>query len=204
MNDFKSEALESMGFIGSIDDMFRQYVVSKTGSYTSSERDFWRTYVPSSNDSLNDVKMQALTSLGYTQGSIGDRERLYWRGAVRGPEIVTNGDFSSGSTGWTLGTGWTVAGNQLIATAAEPNTFASTSAVVSGKTYEISIACTSITAGGWKLLLEGGANVVGDQITTGTFRAIILASTTGSLYVWANSLLTATFDNVSVREVIYP
>jgi len=38
-------------------------------------------------------------------------------GSVEGSELVTNGDFSSGSTGWDDLTGWTVTGGQAVADA---------------------------------------------------------------------------------------
>ena len=119
-----------------------------------------------------------------------------------GPNLVANGSFTDG-TGWTLDAGWSIASGQLVATAAAAATSArpTVGVLTAGKSYEIQITCTSLTAGGWKLLMEGGANVYGDIATTGTFTARVQASTTGTIYVWANSPLTATFDNVSVREI---
>jgi hypothetical protein len=119
-----------------------------------------------------------------------------------GPELVANGSFSDG-TGWTFDAGWSIAGGQLVATTAAAGTSARPTAGVltAGKSYEIRISCTSLPVGGWKLLLEGGANVYGDIAATGTFVARVLATSSGTIYVWANSPLTATFDNVSVREI---
>jgi hypothetical protein len=119
-----------------------------------------------------------------------------------GPELVANGGFTDG-TSWTLDAGWSIASGQLVATAAAAGTSARPTAGVltAGKAYEIRVTCTALTAGGWKLLLEGGASAYGDIATTGTFVARVVAGSSGTIYVWANAPLTATFDNVSVREI---
>ncbi|WP_431107603.1 hypothetical protein [Variovorax paradoxus] len=119
-----------------------------------------------------------------------------------GPELIVNGSFSDG-TGWTLSAGWSITGGQLVATAAAADSaaFPTVGVLTAGKSYEIRMACTSVSAGGWKLLLEGGLNVYGDITAAGTFVARVPANTSGAIYIWANSPLTATFDNVSVREI---
>jgi hypothetical protein len=119
-----------------------------------------------------------------------------------GPELVPNGDFSGGATGWTLGAGWSVAAGQLVATAAAQDTFTQSGPVItSGETYLVQIACTAYTSGGWKLLFEGGVNPTGDHTSAGVFTGIATATASGSIYVWANSLLSASFDNISVRKI---
>lgn len=134
----------------------------------------------------------------------GSRVNAGGRYIARGPELVTNGDFSAGATGWEPGTGWAITGGQLVATAAAQDTATRSTGdiVVAGKRYDIQLTCTAFTAGGWKLLLEGGVNVFGDMVAAGKFRATALATVTGSIYVWTNSALTASFDNISVRELI--
>lgn len=132
-----------------------------------------------------------------------------WRnqaGSRLGPELVVNGDFGNGATGWTLGTNWAVSAGLLVATAAAQDSFTKTTAgvVIAGKSYQIKIDAPAYTSGGWKVLLEGGANVFGDKTGSGSFTAVVPVTVTGSLYIWANALLTAAFDNVSVREVLPP
>lgn len=78
MNGFKYRALRTKGYDGPIDDMFMQHIQVVTGSRTAIERDYWLTILPTATGGANDVKMQALGSLGYT-GAIYDREREYWR-----------------------------------------------------------------------------------------------------------------------------
>lgn len=121
-----------------------------------------------------------------------------------GPELVVNGDFSGGAAGWNLGVNWSVAGGELVAAAADPNTFAQTATqvITSGETYYVKMSCTAFTAGSWKLLFEGGANVFGDQSVTGNFVGIATATASGAIYIWSNALLTANFDNISVRKIL--
>lgn len=122
----------------------------------------------------------------------------------RGPELAVNGDFSAGAAGWTLGDGWAVQAGQLVATAAPQDSMAFTTAglLTAGKWYDIQVECTAFTAGNWKLLLEGGMNVFGDQSAAGKFRATVQASVDGNIYLWVNAPLTASFDNLSVRQLL--
>lgn len=119
-----------------------------------------------------------------------------------GPELVTNGSFAAGSTGWTTGTGWSIT-TKLVAAAADASTFTQSGPVVTaGQTYQASITCDSFTAGSWKLLTEGGANAVGDQSSSGAFVGTVTSPSSGSIYVWSNAPLTASFTNVSFRRVL--
>lgn len=79
INDNKYEALGDQGYVGSIDDRFKQLIQFTTSSRSTSERDYWRTFVPTNNGSLNDIKMQALTNAGFITGSLQDREAAYWK-----------------------------------------------------------------------------------------------------------------------------
>lgn len=120
-----------------------------------------------------------------------------------GPELVPNGDFSGGATGWNLGAGWEVVDGELVATAAEPNTFvqSTTPIVTAGETYFVQISCIDYVAGGWKLIFEGGVNATGDKAAGGIYTGIATATVSGSIYLWSNFLLTANFDNISVRKL---
>jgi hypothetical protein len=137
------------------------------------------------------------------------------RGLALGSELVTNGDFSSG-TGWTLGTGWAVSGGQATFTATGANsalTTVATAAAVSGRTYEIRYTVVSNTlnagtlrlgafsSGSYSSAVQTLPSTVGNQI----FRFQSVPSGAGTvLDFWVTSTATSgsiTIDNISVKEL---
>lgn len=136
------------------------------------------------------------------------------KGLVLGPELVTNGDFTS-ATGWTPGTGWTINGGTATFTATGANSALSTiaPAAVSGRTYEIRYTVVSNTLNGGALRLGAfsGASYFSSlfqlQATPGTYvvRLVSVPSGVGNvLDFWVTSGATSgalTIDNISVKEL---
>ena len=121
-----------------------------------------------------------------------------------GPELVTNGDFSS-ATGWTLGQptsgSVTIAGGVLNITSLDGSAcFARTGNIyTAGKTYQITFDVVSITG---TLRVDAGGVIVSTTITTAgakTFTFTATASTTLSLI--RAGVVNATIDNVSSKEI---
>jgi hypothetical protein len=127
-----------------------------------------------------------------------------------GPELVTNGDFSNGAAGWNLGAGFSISGDSLNAASVVSLTQAITvTQVVAGKTYTMQVACTSLTSGSFRLrAFQPGMSVVSSTYTAaGVAEFSFVALVTGNCSVVVQALaingdLTATFDNISVREVL--
>ena len=80
LNDEKYEALRTAGYVGSIDDMFKQHMELAVGR-AESERTYWLSLYPTGVGSLNDIKDDYFGSLGYT-GALNDKERQYWTNVV--------------------------------------------------------------------------------------------------------------------------
>jgi len=141
----------------------------------------------------------SVTAAGQPVGLILDKSK----GLALGPELITNGDFSAGSTGWTLAASYSVVSGALVATSAaafSDNAFSSEQAV--GNTvYRITFTCTSLSAGQFKIIC--GNSQAGPIISApGTYSCTCGASSSGSaFFIQAQSPLTATFDNISVRKV---
>lgn len=132
-------------------------------------------------------------------------------GLVLGPELVTNGDFSAGLTGWTS-TGGTIAvvGGELEITGAA-SSFPKATQVVStvvGRTYKLSGTARRGTSINSAVLRAGVANVAVNNTTTADVYGSVTFQATGtSITVECfnnNNPNTGTnyFDNISVREII--
>lgn len=121
-----------------------------------------------------------------------------------GAEILPNGDFSQGSTGWSVGTGWSVSGGVATHTGAI-GTIVSTpaTAFTIGSYYIIEFDYSGNTDV-FAIYLRG-VNVTGSNINTasGHFKGVGIAGTnTGEgLSILATAGLVV--DNFSVKQVIF-
>ena len=118
-----------------------------------------------------------------------------------GVELVTNGGFDSDS-GWTKGTGWSIAGGKLVATAcpAYSNVQQVASGVIAGKAYLVTFDI-AVTAGGIALYLGTSANNI-QVSTTKTYSGVLYSTGGGWVRIDASNIgFTGTIDNISVREV---
>ena len=122
------------------------------------------------------------------------------QGLVLGPELVTNGDFSS-ATGWTLSAGWSITGGALVGTSVGAfSTAVQTSVTTAGKTYRVSLTVV-VTAGALNLGLPPGSGGSIDISATGSYSYLMVANT-GNVGVRAGGGgFTGTVDNFSVREL---
>jgi len=125
------------------------------------------------------------------------------KGLALGAELVTNGDFSNGTTGWTLGSGITVVNAQLnINVSTWTNATTSIPSLVAGKTYKISFDVISIVSSGilsWYLGAVGTAASI-TATTTGRKSGYITLNGAATLYFGSISF-NGVLDNISLVEV---
>jgi len=128
------------------------------------------------------------------------------KGLVRGPELVTNGDFSSGTAGWTLQTGWTIAGGMAsVNSGASANVYLqqTLTGLVIGRTYQVSYSY-NVVSGRVRLnpsLVGVTANRGAGSVGTDT---VLVVATSNNHNVWVQAIdagTVATIDNISVREL---
>jgi hypothetical protein len=184
---------------------------SPASLFAAGEQGAW--YDPSDFSTMfqESTGVTPVTAVEQPVGLILDKSK----GLVLGSELVTNGDFSNGTTGWTIANGATIAvsSGQFVVTngiAAFGWSYASFTTVV-GRTYRITGTVVGASTS-WVFR-------VGDDATAGTNQKLALSGTTAgqsvSAYFVATATTTyvrlglnngtpsetATFDNISVKEI---
>jgi len=123
-----------------------------------------------------------------------------------GPELVTNGDFSQGQTGWLAPTnGWAISEGTLVGTnVTQYATYGQDEFFVARATYQYSLSVTSITGGRVRLLFYGGTESGSASITTvGIYSGFITANTGNNVFTM-QSLdvgVSCVIDNISIKKV---
>jgi len=126
-----------------------------------------------------------------------------------GDELITNGDFSNGSTDWILGTGWSVGDDKAIsiATGGGQGVVQSVNGqVFSGKTYKVEYTILDYVSGNVRPSFTGGSSATG--VTTdanGTYvQYLTLLANNTSFNIKAtgtNGGFNGSITNISVKQV---
>lgn len=142
-----------------------------------------------------------------TQSTSGFKPKLKRVPKKLGPELVTNGDFTSNISGWTIGTGLSAVWASGAANVSRYGSIFGTAAfnqavsAMVGKYYQIGYSNTGASsARNYVGTSSSGSNVD----TTGNFSLITQATSTAIvLNYWPSADgATITLDNISVREVL--
>lgn len=125
--------------------------------------------------------------------------------ATLGAELVTNGDFASGTTGWTDITGsWAVTGGALAGTSISASAFGPYSNGVA-TANRIYLATFTITVTSGSVLVRVGNTESSAYSTGGTYSQYFVATSSAAAIFQVRaggSGFTGTIDNISVREVV--
>lgn len=119
---------------------------------------------------------------------------------VSATELVSNGGFAGGTTGWVLGTGWVYGTNNVDKNADSLETLSQAGIITGGKKYRSIFTMSSRTAGSVVLQL-GGTNGT-SRLSDDTFTEYISAGLDGSLIFTPSNDGRFTIDSVSVKEVL--
>lgn len=114
------------------------------------------------------------------------------------PTLLSNGDFTSGSTGWTLGSGWTVPASAAVATAADATALTHTFAPVSGKVYRVKYTITRST--GTVQVSMGGVQGT-TRSASGTYVDFLVAASAAVFKFTGGAganAFTGTVDDISI------
>lgn len=176
--------------------------------FAASEQGAW--YDPSDLSTLfqDAAGTTPVTALGQPVGLMLDKRF----GLARGPELVTNGDFSAGAAGWVAGGGAALSiENGALRVSSDGNGFSWAYHACStqiGKTYEVRGVCLGGTATAGKLrVTDDGSVELARHVYSGagavTLRAVFVATSTSShvqLFTDPGDAYLD-FDNISVREL---
>jgi len=124
-----------------------------------------------------------------------------------GPELLVNGDFSTGAV-WVPGVGWVIAAG--IATVTLPATASSLAqpvSIITGRTYLSTFVLSSYVGGSVRVRLQNSGMNAGNQVSffaNGACTALLTASATANEFAFfvPNSLASLSVDSVSLRLVL--
>lgn len=133
-----------------------------------------------------------------------DREVMTYsavRNAWVGSELVVNGDFSQGSTGWNWTAGWSIAGGKaVLAGDGTPQTLVQWGRVNPSDTYLCSF---DVSTDKNKIGLQTQGGVVVLEGSTGTVTGVVKLAHTGVSFKRSpGGVVNGWIDNVSVKKII--
>jgi hypothetical protein len=170
---------------------------SPAALFAASEPGVW--YDPSDLTTLfqDTVGTTPVTTPGQPVGLALDKSK----GLVLGSELVTNGDFSSG-TGWTLAASWSVSGGTAnYNNAGAAQSISQNITLAAGSSYIVTYTVSSFTSGFVYPRLVGASTVNGTSATAaGTYRQFIVAPSSPTTFGFVAQGVMS-IDNISVKEL---
>lgn len=141
-----------------------------------------------------------VTATGQPVGLILDKSK----GLVRGPEIISNGDFENGLTGWSNPQlAYTVADGKLNKIGGIAGSLQQSIPLVAGRTYLVSCAIESISGGAVIFQLLGGTTVSAPTRSVAGEYSVYLQAVVGNstIQLYGVAGTVAVIDNFTVREI---
>jgi hypothetical protein len=130
-------------------------------------------------------------------------------GYIDDTELVTNGGFEDGSSGWNLGTGWSIVDGKAVGVNGD-NFLYQSGLIEDNKTYSITYTISNYVSGSMCMRLgaiksspikdSSNINAVGE--TTFTDILEVSGALNTLLYVRGFNNFTGSIDNISVKEVV--
>lgn len=203
LNDRQFSFLRGLGYKNSLADMMTSWLAFTPLSLFLNNEPGWM-YDNSDMSTLyqDSAGTTPVTAVGQPVGLQLDKSK----GLVLGPELVTNGDFSAGSTGWSLGAGWSISGGVASATSSSSGLLATPAPLTVGKVYRVTFSIVSeTTAGaGVSVYVGGGSGTVGKaRMGVGTYTETLMCTTSTGLAFYGRGTGTwaGSIDNISVKEI---
>lgn len=124
-----------------------------------------------------------------------------------GDELVTNGDFTGGASGWTLGTGWAYGTNQVDKISGTASNLSTSISVSDGEQIETQFDVLSYTSGTVTIQLSNSGaapfTVGTARSSDGTFSETLTAQAgQNQIDIVADSAFSGSIDNVSALSPV--
>ena len=142
----------------------------------------------------------------FTRGSAGTRvSKLGFLENVQtiSSELITNGDFSNGTTGWFFGSEWALVNETAVLTGSgTANSLGQTMTIVQGKTYKVEFDVLAMSVGAGKVQMQQGlTNEFSGVGHKELYIDIVNTPFSAVSFARKNSAINMTIDNVSIKEV---
>lgn len=119
-----------------------------------------------------------------------------------GPNLVTNGTFDVDAN-WTKGTGWTIANGKATHASGSATDIYENITFVNGRTYHVVYSVTGRTQGSIRARLAGGTDALGSlNSANGTYSDFITSSGNTSLRFGAGATFDGSIDDVTVYDTV--
>ena len=115
-------------------------------------------------------------------------------------ELILNGDFTGGTTNWTLGAGVAYGSNNIAFTSSSSNTSNSTPSLDISKMYLVTFDISNYAAGSIHSNL-GGTVSGSEHSSNGSKVDYIYTNSSNNIVYLTSTGFSGTIDNVSVTEV---
>jgi hypothetical protein len=169
--------------------------------FANGEPGFW--YDPSDlstmfQDSAGSIPMEPVGTVpDQPVGLILDKSQ----GLALGPDLVVNGDFSNGTTGWTFEAGWSVTGGKAVATAVTNSAiYQEVTGAEIGVTYLLEFDLSGITSGEISVQLSNNGEAV--QFYSNGRKQIRTVFVNNKFVIFLGLVsFTGSVDNISIREI---
>ena len=235
IGDREYKVLGELGYEGSLDDRWNAYMRDLGGTGMESLDVLYKTFYGDAGYHENDKDPQLVVDTVNEfyrkdgEGTKGPLEKATpFNHVVKhnsstagnatmtgsyGPELVTNGDFSDGTTGWTTNGDVRVLSGQILVrnNTAGISDIRQTVSVTSGKLYEISFNFVDKHQGNIRVSIDDSSyQYTGDVLvenisSTGRYSFTFVATSSNAyIRLMTNSTTnghSTTWDNISVREV---
>jgi len=125
------------------------------------------------------------------------------KGLALGPELVTNGDFSNGSTNWSLNS-WVVSGGVATANNISNASLRQSISLPSGSLYKIKFTISNYSSGNATIVFTGGVGSDYSATVSGNGEKTLLLKSSGartSFVIYCSTSSSYSVDNISVREL---
>ena len=134
-----------------------------------------------------------------TANAVGSKETP--GGGRSNPELVSNGDFSNGLTGWTVVPAVREKSGDVTIGPGRPTASISQSILTIGKTYNVVVGVVGLPARGTATVNDSKGAILGNLTSVGSNSFQFLNKTGADIYIQSNTGAVFVINSVSVKEV---